>query len=95
MESKVLDKNALTEVYIILTSLGLYSRIPEEFQKFIFENKNNNYLFTFNQNVPLFEQLNNDTTCVLLSYIYTKYINDSVEKEIFLLSECLKMNEMI
>lgn len=89
MEDRKIDKNALTEVYVILNQLELYSKIPMEFQKYIYENKNNNYDFVFNKEVPLFNQLSNDTTRILLSYIYIKYINDSSEKTKFLLNEVI------
>lgn len=78
MENKKIDQNALTEVYTILTELDLYSKIPNELQRFIFDNKNNNYKFDFNKQKPLFYQITNNTTSILLSYLYTQYIcNDN------------------
>ena len=91
MEDKRIDRNVLTEVYVILMQLGLYSKIPMEFQKFIMENKNSDYIFEFNKNVPLFNQINNDSTRILLSYIYMKYINNSIDEEKFLLTEVLEI----
>lgn len=88
LENKI-DKNALTEVYIILMELNLFSKLPEEFQLFIVGNKNNDYMFTFDKKIPLFNQLENDTTRVLLSYIYIKYINNSASREVFLLNEVM------
>ena len=76
METKI-DNNALTETYVILNKLKLYYKLPEEFQKYIEMNKNNDYNFDFNENMPLFNQLKNETTRNLISYIYIKYINDS------------------
>ena len=91
MEDKRIDRNVLTEVYVILMQLGLYSKLPMEFQKFIMENKNSDYIFEFNKNVPLFNQINNDSTRILLSYIYMKYINNSIDEEKFLLTEVLEI----
>ena len=49
MEDNKIDKNALTEVYTILTELELYNKIPNELQEYIYVNKNNEYKFSFNK----------------------------------------------
>ena len=95
MEDKMIDKNALTEVYTILTQLDLYSKIPKEFQEYIIENKNNDYIFSFNKNMPLFTQVTNSITRMLLSYIYIKYINTSANENKFLLNEVLELLNVI
>lgn len=82
METKI-DNNALTETYVILNKLKLYYKLPDEFQKYIEMNKNNDYNFDFNENIPLFNQLKNDTTKNLISFIYIKYINDSEKNSQF------------
>ena len=35
----------------------------------------NNYKFSFNKDIPLFNQINNDITKNLITYIYVNYIN--------------------
>jgi hypothetical protein len=81
METKI--KNALTEVYTILNKLDFYSKIPTEFRNYIENNRNKNYSFNFNENMPLFNQITNENTRLLISYIYMKYINTSSEESEF------------
>lgn len=95
MEDKKIDNKSLTEVYVILNELGLYKNIPKEFQEFIIENKNNDYSFSFDKKMPLFNQLKNDNTRVLLSYIYVKYINNNSLTEKFMLNEVMEIIEKI
>lgn len=89
MVDNKIDTNALTEVYTILTELDLYKKIPNELQDYIKENKNNDYVFNFDKLVPLFPQVHNDTTRVLLSYLYTKYINGSNTRTKFILNDVI------
>lgn len=91
MENNQIDTNALKETYVILNELNLFSKIPEEFQNYIIENKNDNYIFNFDKNVPLFEQLIDDKTKVLISYIYMKYLNKDTNNEVFLLKEVIDL----
>ena len=83
MENEV--KKSFTEVYIILNELNLYDKIPNELKVMIETDLDRNYIFTFNKEVPLFNQINNDITRNLLTYIYTNYIdkdNKYIESEI-------------
>lgn len=72
-----IDPNVCREVYVILTRLGLYNRIPEKMRVYIEENQNLEHNFDFNENIPLFYQLENSETKNLLTYFFVKYINTS------------------
>lgn len=75
MENEIKIKEAFTETFIILNELGLYNRLPNEFKKVIELNYDVNYKFSFNKTAPLFNQINNDITRNLITYIYINYIN--------------------
>ncbi len=79
MENFNISKQALRETYIILNKLNLYERIPKEFQSYIEENQDENYESSFNQQIPLFEQVKNEDTKKLLTYFFIKYINTNSE----------------
>ena len=61
-------------------------------QNFI-NNKANNYKFSFNQEIPLYEQIEDEDTKTLISYLYLKYINKNQEEKNILL-EKYKQNEI-
>ena len=71
----MIDKDVCREVYIILTKLNLYTRIPEELRTYIEENQNLEHNFDFNENAPLYYQLNDNNTKDFLTYLFIKYIN--------------------
>lgn len=75
MENEIKIREAFTETFIILNNLGLYNRLPNEFKKIIESNYDDNYKFSFNMDIPLFNQINNDITRNLITYIYINYIN--------------------
>ena len=75
MENEIKIREAFTETFIILNELSLYNRLPNEFKKIIESNYDSNYKFTFNKDIPLFNQINNDITRNLITYIYINYIN--------------------
>lgn len=74
-DNYLLDNNACREVYIILTRLNLYNRLPENLRKHIEANQNAEYDFEFNEKAPLFYQISNENTKVFLTYLFVKYIN--------------------
>lgn len=76
MENKIKISQAFTETFIILNNLGLYNRLPNELKKIIELNYDDNYKFSFNIDIPLFNQIDNDITRNLITYIYIKYINN-------------------
>ena len=76
MENNI-DRDALKEVYIILNELDLYNRIPVELQEYIDENKSDEHTFSFDKDKPLFNQVKNTKTSLLLTYLYTQYIGDN------------------
>lgn len=80
-----INANALSEIFIILNELKLYNKLPNEFRIYIEINKNNDHKFTFNRDILLFNQVENETTKILLSYIYINYINrDSKNNDFYL-----------
>lgn len=72
-----IDKNVCRELYIILTKLNLYNKVPETLRKYVEENQNMEYNFDFNENTPLFYQISNEKTKDFLTYLFIKYINTS------------------
>lgn len=75
MENEIKIREAFTETFIILNELSLYNKLPNEFKKIIEFNYDSNYKFSFNKDIPLFNQINNDITRNLITYIYINYIN--------------------
>ena len=75
MENEIKIRKAFTETFTILNDLNLYNRLPNEFKTIIESNYDVNYKFSFNKNIPLFNQINNDITRNLITYIYINYIN--------------------
>lgn len=91
--NSVIDKKAYYETYIILKNLDLIGEIPEEIRMQLINNGESDEQFSFDQNVPLFEQIDNEKTKALLSYLYLKYINkNKTEKN--MLFEKYKQNEV-
>lgn len=83
MENEVKIREAFSETFIILNDLKLYNKLPDDFKKIIESYYDKNYKFSFNKDVPLFNQVNNDITRNLITYIYINYIdkdNDSFIK---------------
>ena len=87
MENKVKINEAFTETYVVLNRLNLYNRIPDELKKLIETNYDANYKFSFDKEMPLFNQINNDITRNLLTYIYTTYINSNSKVSEYLENE--------
>lgn len=75
MENEIKIKEAFTETFIILNELSLYNRLPSQLKKIIESNYDNNYIFSFNKDIPLFNQINNDITRNLITYVYINYIS--------------------
>ena len=75
METEIKIRIAFTETFIILNDLNLYHRLPDAFKKIIESNYDDNYNFSFDKNIPLFNQIDNDITRNLITYIYINYIN--------------------
>ena len=78
---------AFTETYIILNELKQYNKLPDGLKNIIEEKVNNNYKFTFDRNIPLFEQVTNTTTKNLLTYVYLNYINTDYKIDRFFKEE--------
>ncbi len=75
MENEIKIRKAFTETFIILNDLNLYHRLPDALKTIIESNYDDNYNFSFDKNVPLFNQIDNDITRNLITYIYINYIN--------------------
>ena len=75
MENEIKIRIAFTETFIILNDLNLYYRLPDALKTIIESNYDDNYNFSFDKNVPLFNQIDNDITRNLITYIYINYIN--------------------
>ena len=88
-----ISKKAYMETYIILKELELLNELPDEVKQNLINNKANNYKFSFNQEIPLYEQIEDDDTKALISYLYLKYINKNQEEKNILL-EKYKQNEI-
>ena len=81
MES-IEQKKVYKEVLEILKGLDLIDEIPEEIIIMFEENKDENWEFKFNKNVPLEEQKIIKNTTKLLSILYITYIcKDENEKK--------------
>ena len=88
------NKRAYYEVYIILKELELLDKLPIEIKEILTSNVVNSYKFSFNREIPLYEQIENEETKVLISYLYLKYINKNIEEKNILL-EKYKQNEKV
>lgn len=91
MINKISSKTC-SEIYYILTELKQFNKLPQEKQKYIVKNKDNNYKFKFNKNIPLQFQIKSKETRIVLSYIYLKYINKDEKLKEFALNN-YKSNE--
>lgn len=91
MINKISSKTC-SEVYYILTELKQFNKLPQEKQKYIVKNKDNNYKFKFNKNIPLQFQIKSKETRIVLSYLFLKYINKDEKLKKFALNN-YKNNE--
>ena len=76
MNIKYFDSKALREVYIILERLNMLDEIPKEFVDYMKKEQDLSHDFTFNENVPLINQLENENTKMLITYLVDKYIKN-------------------
>lgn len=81
------DKKAYTEVYTILSKLNLFSELPNNIKNEIIYQKNNDYYFDINVNIPLNEQVQNQNTLDIISYLYVKYLCKDENEKRFLKSK--------
>ena len=82
------------EIYVILSKLGLFYKLPEELKEYIYQNQSLSYEYDFDTDLPLIYQINNDKTKAYISYLYIKYINDSSSEKAILLKK-YEQNEII
>lgn len=82
-----------TEVYEILKLLPTkeYEKIPKNVVDYIRENKNNDYVWKFNDSKKLYEQNLSKDTIAILSYINMEYLVNQKQKEF--LKELYKFND--
>ena len=89
-----IDSKSCKEIYVILSKLGLFYKLPEELKEYIYQNQSLSYEYDFDTNLPLIYQINNDKTKAYISYLYIKYINDSSSEKAILLKK-YEQNEII
>lgn len=92
MTNKI-DNITCLEIYVILTELQLFEKLPKEIQRYIINTKSNDHIFVFEKNMPIQFQTVNKSTMVILSYLYLKYINENSEVKRKLLDK-YKNNEI-
>ena len=73
--------NALSEIDVILEYMEITSIFPENFIKFIKENKNNNHNFIYDTTMSLNNQNITNTTKQILAILYSEYFCDIKQKE--------------
>lgn len=88
-----IDNITCLEIYVILTELQLFEKLPKEIQRYIINTKSNDHIFVFEKNMPIQFQTVNKNTMVVLSYLYLKYINENSEVKRKLLDK-YKNNEI-
>lgn len=78
------DRKILTEVYEILKYISEedFNKIPDEVIKLIEENKDNDYMWKYNDKVSLIEQNMSRGTVAVLTYINMKYLLDSSQRKV-------------
>ena len=93
-EIRTMDSVICKEIYVILNKLGLFYKLPAELKEYISKNQDLSHSYSFNKDMPLIYQIDNEKTKAYLSYLYLKYINDSVEEKNILLNK-YQENEQI
>lgn len=91
---RTIDSKSCKEIYVILSKLGLFYKLPEELKEYIYQNQSLSYEYDFDTDLPLIYQINNDKTKAYISYLYIKYINDSSSEKAILLKK-YEQNEII
>lgn len=76
-------KKALVEVKGIIEKLSKkeYSKIPDNIKSYIENNKDNDYLWEYDEEKKLEEQTLNEYTLPILAYINTEFLLNSEQKE--------------
>lgn len=93
-EVRTIDSKSCKEIYIILSKLGLFNKLPVELKEYISKNQSLSYEYDFNIDLPLIYQIDNEKTKAYISYLYLKYINDSDEEKNILLRK-YEQNEKV
>ena len=77
------DRKILTQVYEILKFLSEdeFNKIPIEIIKMIEENKDNNYIWKYNDTIPLKNQNIDRGTVAVLAYININYLLDPEQRK--------------
>ena len=79
---KDLNKRLVEVEYILKKMDNEYIRkIPQKIWDYIEENKDNNYVFSYDENKSLVEQKLNGDTISILTYINTEYLLDEKQKK--------------
>ena len=90
--------NACVEMNEILKNAPIRFRLicPIEIKKFFIKNASSDYKWTYDTSKNLCDQNLSDTTKILLSFLYIKYVSNSKDsdndKEMIQLSQYLHLN---
>jgi len=87
------NKKVLVEVDEILRYLPEeeLKKIPEDIRKAIYEKKDEEYIWLYDESKPLKEQNISRDTVAILSYLFMEYIYNNEQKE--LMKEIFKFND--
>ena len=82
-EKTILYKQAYVELYSMLKKLPKeqYDKIPNKFIEYIDNEKDENYIFKYDNSIPLLEQNYMIETKALIVKLYEKYIAEDNEKD--------------
>lgn len=82
-EKTILYKRAYVELYSMLKKLPKeqYDKIPNKFIEYIDNEKDDNYIFKYDNSIPLLEQNYMIETKALIVKLYEKYIAEDNEKD--------------
>lgn len=87
------NKKVLVEVDEILRYLPEeeLKKIPEDIRKSIYENKDEEYIWLYDESKPLKKQNVSGDAVAILSYLFMEYIYNNEQKE--LMKEIFKFND--
>lgn len=91
--NNIIDNETYYETYTILKQLNLLEELPDDIKTQIISKGNLEGNFSIDRDIPLYEQIDNEQTKILLSYLYLKYINKN-EKERRILIERYRQNDI-
>lgn len=88
----MITRKAYTETYIVLETLDLLKKLPQNVLDAIRSNIIPDYNFSIDKDVPVKFQVTNEDTLSLLSYLYIRFFCDNQEEK-NMLKEKINNNE--